>query len=474
MKDPIKFMVATFIDSESKIRELCSTLKINHINNRYNNSDTYKPSVTHISSIIARLNSAIRSEIDFTDDNIIIKLVNVMSHFIGDNYSNSDPNEIIVFCTQQPYDKFKHLGFKKFVYSFNDKNRCFQNITVLIKERKVILIYNYRDEASQNSNSASTDNCRYNPIIKKSLDINYTESSPINLPKRIRCLTLYNINICYLTSYNSDAPVQNKTSLISIKDEFYVGIVKTNELPIYFKFCEMDTREPSSISHIFPNYSWELILDIKLFFGIHHTEFKSFKVDRIWLTHFDIGRVFVPGLWLGDNSINMYFQLIKLRSLKTVRVYDTFFSKIPLKELEMLFKNNVRIENVFKYKILLFPTHVKEANHWILYCVNIPTRTVLLYDSFNLHVHNKHTLTLIFLYLSMESVLWAGRPLNLREWSIEFGKSPNQSNYIDCGIYVCATAEILSRNQSINYNSNDIHLLRQRITYELMMGKLLF
>lgn len=51
--------------------------------------------------------------------------------------------------------------------------------------------------------------------------------------------------------------------------------------------------------------------------------------------------------------------------------------------------------------------------------------------------------------------------------------SPLQRNGYDCGVFTCKTVEVLSRDGPLTFSQKDMKILRQRMLFEILQGKLL-
>ena len=64
--------------------------------------------------------------------------------------------------------------------------------------------------------------------------------------------------------------------------------------------------------------------------------------------------------------------------------------------------------------------------------------------------------------------------IDLSEWgSVCMGvDSPQQTNGSDCGVFMCTTAEFISRNCKLNFCQAEIPLLRKTMVVEILQAKL--
>lgn len=120
----------------------------------------------------------------------------------------------------------------------------------------------------------------------------------------------------------------------------------------------------------------------------------------------------------------------------------------------------------------IIPIHIAKWNHWVLICVNVLEKSILYYDSCEKSKReNKLRISLkIFEYLKLE---FCDKKMT-DNWKMIDGNSPWKNNHYDGGIFVCANAELFSRNEESDFFTHThINLYRQRIVAEILHNNLI-
>jgi len=120
---------------------------------------------------------------------------------------------------------------------------------------------------------------------------------------------------------------------------------------------------------------------------------------------------------------------------------------------------------LFKKRLLIFPVH--SGSHWCLIAVDIHKRVVSLYDS--LGNGNAFLMNAVEQFLMMEAL---NKKVNADSWTKGHGRSLQQDNFNDCGVFVCINAQLLSA-QATPKLPLDIPNTRRKIKFELLNSKLL-
>lgn len=451
--------------SSDSLHTFCKTLS--HKPKRFESPPSpvtsYKPSANNFRSKVACLKEVVSKEYNL-DDEIILKLTNIMDIGSGGQYEEiEEPNlsnatnlqTITVYCTTKPCANFIRSGFKKIVCNYVEDNNNKNKFSILIKGRQVILVNDFPTAYSGSPNTPSSPSNRAYNLPLYSAD------------KMLKGLALvvYVIKINHIINFQPDnRPCKQKT--VRVVDKLFIGAGKK-----VLGFVQMDLRNPLITNKIFPGYCWELFLDIKLFLDLRCSTFPIIAFGKIAILCEDLCRIFKLNRWLTDRVIYVYFMEITMRSNNTIRIFDSFFLNSVTRDYQRIFRTHVKSESVFKYEKLLFIGH--NDKHWVLYVVDIIKKTLTIYDSMSSIRNDLPIIFGIFQYLTMESLLSPDYKMDYNEWSIIEGVCPKQTNSDDCGVYVCANAEFISRNLPLDYTPMDIPLLRQRIVYELIIGRLL-
>ena len=199
---------------------------------------------------------------------------------------------------------------------------------------------------------------------------------------------------------------------------------------------------------------------------------QSVKQVRSGMTT-ELIRVLREFIWLNDEVINMYLELITARSrlpnapLKVVH-FNCFFMQKLVGETGGYNFDNVRRwgrlhgnrgGRVWGYDgtngtehsridLLLIPVHL--SDHWILLCVRFKLRTITSYDS-NGDVHVSllnHALSYLEMEFRQHKVLFERNDWTLTDSGVD---CPQQQNSDDCGVFSLIKADYLSLNLLPDY-----------------------
>ncbi|KAG8316311.1 SUMO1 sentrin specific peptidase 1 [Homalodisca vitripennis] len=98
------------------------------------------------------------------------------------------------------------------------------------------------------------------------------------------------------------------------------------------------------------------------------------------------------------------------------------------------------------------------------------TKQITVFDS----IHGDHTTAIEKLteYLSAEALNKRNEILLTKKWKLLGKAGPKQYNTVDCGVFLCITAEAYTADRTITFTQSDIPWLRGVIAEELKSGKL--
>ena len=203
--------------------------------------------------------------------------------------------------------------------------------------------------------------------------------------------------------------------------------------------------------------------------------------SSIVLSSDDFSKLY-PGCWLNDDLIDAYFYLITARAgrescsvkpgckaevfLKVEGVSCFFFQARD--DAKRKFITNLLSKNIFKLHMLMFPIHVNQ-NHFILAVVNFQKKRIELYDSYR-ESHQK-ILDYLLAFLIQEAQKQSEK-VDFSKWTMEHLTSPFQKNGVDCGVFVCTTANYLAQGLDLDYTQDDMPLFRLKMVRDLSRGKL--
>lgn len=231
-------------------------------------------------------------------------------------------------------------------------------------------------------------------------------------------------------------------------------------------------------SEIFPNYSKEILLKIKSNLGNRTIKEVLYRceIDKEIVLIEDVIKVIQPHVWLNDVVINFYIGLLVKQSENNVLAIEShIFQKVDMNGHSNYLYNNFKNIKVFDYSKIIIPIHLETIKHWVLITVEPRARTITYFDSCaNFRAFNVLS-TKISLVVSFLNMIYRAqeRYVPTSTWKIICGNSPLQNNTYDCGIFVCTNARYIVFNKQINYSYHYSVLLRQRITYEILIKKIL-
>ncbi|KAF0768657.1 sentrin-specific protease 5-like [Aphis craccivora] len=231
-------------------------------------------------------------------------------------------------------------------------------------------------------------------------------------------------------------------------------------------------------SQIFPDYSKETLSRIKNNLSIRTLKEVLWKNENVkqFVQINDLIQIIQPDVWLNDAAINFYIRLLVKQSQQNVLAIDSqFFLKSGINGNTNVLHNTFKNIKVFEYSRLIIPIHLEAIQHWVLITVEPRAKTITYFDSCaNSRTFNVLS-TKISLIVSVLNIIYRAqeRYVPTSTWKIKCGNSPLQNNMNDCGVFVCTNARYVVFNKQINYTYQYSVLLRQRITYEILINKIL-
>lgn len=206
---------------------------------------------------------------------------------------------------------------------------------------------------------------------------------------------------------------------------------------------------------------------------------------RITVTTHDL-RTLSKTSYLNDIIIDFYLQMIALRSQEErfaqqglPKVYS--FSTHHLSTFRRRGYAGVRSwtkgVNVFNHELLLFPVHssLGRLGHWTLIAVDTAAQRISHYDSLpgvlsRAAVSNNINLVLDFLTAEATEQRQSFLPSHFSR--VPVANTPSQQNSYDCGVFVCRTAEFLSRRSPLTFRQDEMAYYRQLMMWEISNMKI--
>lgn len=159
------------------------------------------------------------------------------------------------------------------------------------------------------------------------------------------------------------------------------------------------------------------------------------------------------GALINDMVVNRYLDIIAERSTrdgrfkKVIPLPSQFFDSLDLNLVSAAYWPNKF--DIFDANLVLFPVFSgnRTSGHWTLISVDFVKKTITHFDS----KHSKHGSNIplmkkVLTFLQYEAIQKKKKFYNGGYQLIE-GHSPKQVNDVDCGAFVCQTAEFISRDQ---------------------------
>lgn len=197
--------------------------------------------------------------------------------------------------------------------------------------------------------------------------------------------------------------------------------------------------------------------------------------DRLGVTAADLATL-APGRWLNDQVINCFMAIINRRSVPTagtaahagadtpgadppanarpVHAFNSFlFSKFCQHGFDGVKRWTKKVDLLSK-ELLLVPVNVGNE-HWVLLAADLKRKRISCYDS--LGGRHKKKVGQLRAYLASE-LRARGKDASLEGWVDEptVRGIPQQTNGVDCGVFVCKFADVLSRSQPLQFPAKDM------------------
>ena len=190
-------------------------------------------------------------------------------------------------------------------------------------------------------------------------------------------------------------------------------------------------------------------------------------------TGIDVSRL-REGEELNDKIVNEYMELIVSRSrnstsLPSVFAFEShFFTVLKTKGVDKVIR---WAKNFDQHDMVFIP--VNQSRHWFLIQVEISSREISVFNSINISkqfgqagkAYRDMQLVDQFMRKVIEGADWKH---TIRE-NIPF---QDKHDNVNCGVYMCLFAELLSRRCGISFTGKDIPYLRQNMADEIVNREL--
>lgn len=204
------------------------------------------------------------------------------------------------------------------------------------------------------------------------------------------------------------------------------------------------------------------------------------------------------GTPLGDEEINYYLFLLQQREkekfmgTKRILILTTqFFAKLMSHNPEseratprynyhnvqkwMWSEKEKKKIDIFQHEMVFVPIH-ESPYHWLGLMIYMKDKRISAFDSCNTGDDHGgkyyHRIILQYLQDEHQRVYNAKLP-QPGEWKLEKVKSecPQQVGAVDCGVYLCLFADLLSRKLALEFSQADIPEARRRIALSILKNK---
>lgn len=178
------------------------------------------------------------------------------------------------------------------------------------------------------------------------------------------------------------------------------------------------------------------------------------------------------GLWLNDNIIDYYFNLI-MKEYPDVYGWTThFYTTLESKGYTGVARWAKRKKlNSFQKRLILVPVNISNT-HWALAVINNPEKTITYFDSLDTYnAGNPQAVANLCEYMKQEA-----KRLNEPELDYKLVphlKTPQQNNGSDCGVFTCTAARYIAGGRGLTYGQKDMKVMRRRMAFEIMNNTLL-
>lgn len=183
-----------------------------------------------------------------------------------------------------------------------------------------------------------------------------------------------------------------------------------------------------------------------------------------------------PDAWIDDTVVDGYMELIEERSKASNTAFHAFSSYFISSVRATLDSESQRWDkhrNIFKFTTLLIPVH--QINHWYLMVYDVKKNRIGIFDSTVKSLDNyDEDINILVTYLKIQHIKRTGSELAPpHQVVIDPKRSPQQENGVDCGVFMCVSAEFIARGKTPRFKQADIAYFRLKIAAELLDGKLL-
>ncbi|RLV85231.1 Ubiquitin-like-specific protease 1 [Meyerozyma sp. JA9] len=268
--------------------------------------------------------------------------------------------------------------------------------------------------------------------------------------------------------YLPQAPSKSQYSLVdTLVDTYLADEVSKIDTERENRRHKIASEREALTSRIEPLQKDQLASVLKYWQAPNSTIVKSqFQID---ITARDLSTL-SDGQWLNDNVIDFYFNLFTNSNVFgwTTHFYTTLKERGYAGVARWAKRKKV---DVTSKDLILVPINIM-GTHWALAVVDNRNKQFQYFDSLSSH-GNPQALQLLRQYMSAEAEKQKS-PIDYSTFKISPSeKAPQQSNGYDCGVFMCTCAKFLAKGYRLTYGQRDMKVIRRRMAYEIIQGKLL-
>ena len=192
-------------------------------------------------------------------------------------------------------------------------------------------------------------------------------------------------------------------------------------------------------------------------------------LHHLQITRRDLQSLCYPN-YVNDTIVDEYLMMIKARNPENFAVLNSYFfqrlDELGLEEGMEQTKSWIK-EDLRSKENILIP--ICKNDHWRLIHIDTKQKIVFYLDSIIGSRKNSSAQRIIKEFIE-KYYAEKGEACQFKvkvRWDI-----PCQHNGVDCGVFLCAYAERISRKAGFNFNQSDMSLFRWKITWEICNGSL--
>ncbi len=189
-----------------------------------------------------------------------------------------------------------------------------------------------------------------------------------------------------------------------------------------------------------------------------------------------------PGVWLDDEIINFYMDLLndrdnRLRTRmdgqsKPSKFLNSHFYASLSRHGYLRVSRYSKTFDVFAQEKIFCPINLNN-NHWVMAVIFLDKKEIHYYDSFRRSGFTE--MNNLLSWIDTEALIEGKLEYCRGYWTMRDGReleTPRQSNGVDCGVFAICCASYLADNLPLDYRQEDIDDHRLRIGSAILRGEL--